>query len=196
MKSIDARIANINCEVETITNAFIHAQSELLQLTIEKKMKEQEILLADLQQQKAQIMHERGQRLTVDKILDFIAKLVQGDPNDKEYQHLLIDNLVLQVYIFDDDVVPIFNIGVDKSLERLREQETEQLIDYINEVQVQTAMLHQKRQNPNRIVFHCMCFMCGTILGLFLYFMKYNNSDLTLLQCKFGLGGLQQLLQL
>lgn len=48
LKSIDARIANINREVETMTNAFIHAQSELLQLTIEKKMKEQEILLADL----------------------------------------------------------------------------------------------------------------------------------------------------
>lgn len=145
LKSIDARIANINREVETMTNAFIHAQSELLQLTIEKKMREQEILLADLQQQKAQIMHERGQRLTVDKILDFITNLVQGDPNDKEYQRLLIDNLVSRIYIFDDDVVPIFNISVDKSLERLREQETEQLINYINGVRVQTAMLHHNR---------------------------------------------------
>lgn len=106
-------------------------------------MHEQEILLADLQKQKAQIMHERGQRLTVDKILDFITKLVQGNPDDKEYQRLLIDNLVLRVYIFDDDVVPIFNIGVDKSLDKLREQETEKLIDYINGVRVQTALVHQ-----------------------------------------------------
>lgn len=143
LKSIDAHIANINREVETMTNAFIHAQSELLQLTIEKKMREQEILLADLQKQKAQIMHERGQRLTVDKILDFITHLVQGNPDDQEYQRLLIDNLVLRVYIFDDDVVPMFNIGVDKSLERLREQETGRLIDHINGVRVQTAMLHQ-----------------------------------------------------
>ncbi len=156
LKSIDARIANINREVETMTNAFIHAQSELLQLTIEKKMHEQEILLADLQKQKAQIMHERGQRLTVDKILDFITNLVQGDPNDKEYQRLLIDNLILRVYIFDDDVVPIFNLGVDKSLERLREQETEQLIDYINGVRVQTAMLHHRRITRIKIVFYIM----------------------------------------
>lgn len=148
LKSIDARIVNINREVETMTNAFIHAQSELLQLTIEKKMREQEILLADLQKQKAQIMHERGQRLTVDKILDFITKLVQGNPDDKEYQRLLIDNLVLRVYIFDDDVVPIFNIGVDKSLDKLREQETEKLIDYINGVRVQTALVHQKQRKP------------------------------------------------
>ncbi|MCM1404380.1 MAG: hypothetical protein NC133_02665 [Prevotella sp.] len=99
-------------------------------------MKEQEILLADLQKRKTQIMHERGQRLTVDKILDFVTKLVQGDPNDKEYQYQIIDNLVLQVYTFDDEVVPIFNLGTDKSLGQLREQETNQLFDYINGVRV------------------------------------------------------------
>lgn len=126
-----------------MTNAFIHAQSELLQLTIEKKMHKQEILLADLQKKKAQIMHERGQRLTVGKIYDFIVKLVQGDPNDKEHQRLLIDNLVLRIYVFDDDIVPIFNIGIDKSLGKMRERETENLIAYINGVRVQTAIVHQ-----------------------------------------------------
>jgi hypothetical protein len=38
-------------------------------------------------------------RITKSQILEFVAELIKGDPNDKEYQRKIIDKLVYKVYI-------------------------------------------------------------------------------------------------
>jgi len=35
----------------------------------------------------------------------FIARLIKGDPYDKGYQKQLIDNLVAQVFVYEDDQI-------------------------------------------------------------------------------------------
>ncbi len=109
--------------VEELTNAFIEAKSPLLRAGIEKKMSDYEIMLADLQKSKAQILLERGHKVTAKDILLFIADLLKGNPADKDYQRKIIDNLVFAVYIYDDErikTVGYLNLGVDESIEKIR----------------------------------------------------------------------------
>ena len=101
MKSIDTRIAHAQNEVEQMTNAYIMAKNDLLRANIEKKMNELEVYLQDLNKQKAQIRLERGLRITKPQILEFVAELIKGDPNDKTFQRRIIDKLVYKVYISD-----------------------------------------------------------------------------------------------
>ena len=103
MKSIGARLQHAQKQVEDLTNSFIEAKNNLLRATIEKKMNDLEILLNDLYIQKSKLELERGLKITKEKILDFIANLIKGDPNDKAYQKQIIDNLVSQVFVYDDD---------------------------------------------------------------------------------------------
>lgn len=86
LRSIEARIRHAQDEAEQRTNAFIYARNDMLRANIEKKMTEQEILLKDLHASKAQIELERGQKQTKEKIIDFIAEMLKGDPTDKGYQ--------------------------------------------------------------------------------------------------------------
>lgn len=109
LKSIETRIASASAEVEQMTNAFILAQSDLLRATIEKKMKEMETYLNDLNAQKARIKLERGLKVTKAQILEFIAELVKGDTNDKDYQKKMIDKFVYKVYIDDNDFFVLVN---------------------------------------------------------------------------------------
>ncbi len=96
MRSIEAQIRHAQDEAEQLTNAFILARNDLLRANIERKMQEIEILIKDLTAHKAQIELERGQKITKEKIIDFVAMLIKGDPNDKEYQKKLIDHPRLQ----------------------------------------------------------------------------------------------------
>ncbi len=149
MRSIDTRIAQAKQEVENLTNAFIEAKSALLRSGIEKKMTEYETLLADLQAQKSQIELERGRRVTKQQILAFIAELLKGDPNDKEYQRQIIDNLVFMVYAYDDDrvkTINYLNFGVDKSIEKVRLDETNEVLERLKEVQTLSPIVHQTRR--------------------------------------------------
>lgn len=137
LKSITAQIANINKEVEKLTDAFVNAKSVLLQNSIEKKMSEYEILLNDLYAQQAQLELERGYKLTKKDLLDFIDLLLQGDKNDKDYQKKIIDNLVSQVFVSDDDTVVYFNIRGGKSIETISVEDTQSAIKGISGVQTQ-----------------------------------------------------------
>lgn len=119
LKSINTKIANINKEVAELADAFVKAKNELLQQTIEKKMNEYEILLNDLKFQQAQLELERGYKLTKKDLLCFIEELLKGDPNDKDYQKKLIDNLVSQVFVSDDNTIVYFNISGGKSVETI-----------------------------------------------------------------------------
>ena len=77
----------------------------MLRNKIETKMAEYEILLSDLETQKAQLELERGYRITKKDLLAFIEELLKGDVNDKEYQKQIINHLVSQVFVSDDDTV-------------------------------------------------------------------------------------------
>ena len=82
-------------------------------------MQEIEILIKDLTAHKAQIELERGQKITKEKIIDFVAMLIKGDPNDKEYQKKLIDHLVYKVFVYDDTVVTYLTFGNDKEIKEI-----------------------------------------------------------------------------
>lgn len=158
LKSLDTRIAQAQAQVEDLTNAFIEARNALLRSTIEKKMNEYEILINDLQGQKSQIELERGRRITAKDIQSFIAQLIKGDPNDKDYQRKIIDNLVFAVYIYDDDkidTVNYLNLGVDENIKRARLDETNELLERLKGVQTLTPKLHHEKSKA------CLpCFFC------------------------------------
>jgi DNA invertase Pin-like site-specific DNA recombinase len=145
LRSIDTRIAQAKQEVENLTNAFIEAKSPLLRAGIERKMQDFETLLADLQAQKSQIELERGRKVTKQQILSFVAELIKGDPADKDYQKKIIDNLVLQVFVYDDETIKVasfLNFGVDKSIEKVRLDETNEVIERLKFVQTQSPVVH------------------------------------------------------
>lgn len=119
MKSIEAQIRHAQDEAEQLTNAFILARNDLLRANIERKMQEVEILIKDLTAHKAQIELERGKKITKEKIIDFVAMLIKGDPNDKEYQKKLINNLIYKVFVYDDTVVTYLIFGNDKEIKEI-----------------------------------------------------------------------------
>lgn len=73
--------------MSALTDSFVKAKSVLLQNSIEKKMAEYEVLLNDLETQKAQLELERGYRITREDLLAFIEEILKGDVNDKNYQN-------------------------------------------------------------------------------------------------------------
>ena len=142
LRSIETRIAKAEQEIENLTNAFIMAQNNLLRANIEKKMQEYEILLNDLQAEKSQIVLERGRRITKKDILSFIAELIKGNPDDKQYQRKVIDFLVFQVFVYDDQIVTFLNFGVDKSISKIRLAETNAVLNGLQGVQTQSPIAH------------------------------------------------------
>lgn len=89
-------------------------------------------MLADLQTSKAQILLERGRKITAKDILLFVADLLKGNPADKDYQRKIIDNLVFAVYIYDDEdikTVGYLDFGFDKNIEKIRLDETNEVLE-------------------------------------------------------------------
>ena len=145
LRSIAARIANIQSEAEKLADAFIDAKSQLLKNKIETKMAEYEILLSDLETQKTQLELERGYRITKKDLLAFIEELLKGDVNDKEYQKQIINHLVSQVFVSDDDTVVFFNLRGGKDIEKLTIDDTKEAVNSAKGVRTQTSLLHQKK---------------------------------------------------
>lgn len=170
IKSIETRIRQAQTQVDDLTNAFIEAKSPLLRANIERKMTDYEKLLADLQATKSRILLERGHSFTVKDILEFIAELLKGNPANKEYQKQIIDNLVFMVYIYDDETVKTvgyLDFGVDKNIEKIRLDETNELIERIKKCSntVAHSQPHQGYTNTPRkkshlrfLFFRCFCF--------------------------------------
>ena len=162
LKSIETRIAQAQAQVEDLTNAFIEAKSPLLRAGIEKKMQDYETLLSDLQTHKAQILLERGRKFTVKDILAFVAELLKGDPNDKDYQKQIIDNLVFMVYIYDGEgvkTVGYLDLGVDGNIEKIRLDETNEVLERLKGakgVQTLTPSLHQQKEQVKTCSFCCV----------------------------------------
>lgn len=142
LRSIEARIRHAQDEAEQLTNAFILARNELLRANIEKKMTEQEILIKDLCASKAQIELERGKKITKEKIIDFIAEMLKGDPSDKGYQKKLIDNLVYKVFVYDDHIITYLTLGNYKEIKEISLADTDKALSAIK-VQPLSSMVHQ-----------------------------------------------------
>jgi DNA invertase Pin-like site-specific DNA recombinase/uncharacterized small protein (DUF1192 family) len=110
VKSIDAKIAHLQAEIEKLTSSFIDAKSKLLRDSIEKRMSENEILLDDLTAQKRQIQFEKSLKVTKADLLNYIDELIKGDPNDKAYQKRIIDNLIYKVVVYDNKLRIFVNL--------------------------------------------------------------------------------------
>lgn len=143
LKSITTKIANVNKEVEKLADAFVKSNNNLLQKTIETKMNELEKYLDDLYFQQAQLELERGYRITKKDLLDFIAELIKGDKNDKDYQQKIIDNLVSQVFVSDDKTIVYFNIKGGKKVETVSLEDTTTAISSTSGVQTQSPLPRQ-----------------------------------------------------
>ena len=103
-------------------------------------MSEYEVLLNDLETQKAQLKLERGYKLTKKDLLVFIEELLKGDVNDKDYQKQIIDHLVSQVFVSDDNTVVYFNIRGGKDIEKLTMDDTKEVV---KKVQTQSPLAPQ-----------------------------------------------------
>ena len=157
LRSIEARIRHAQDEAEQLTNAFILARNDMLRANIERKMQEIEILIKDLSASKAQIELERGKKFTKEKIVDFIAEMMQGNPADKEYQKQIIDNLVYKVFVADDYINPLLTIGNGKEIENVRLSEVKEVLDKLYGASVQTQLplaRHSKTLNEIHLGFY------------------------------------------
>ena len=171
LKSIETRIAQAQAQVEELTNAFIEAKSPLLRAGIEKKMSDYEIMLADLQKSKAQILLERGRKVTAKDILLFIADLLKGNPADKDYQRKIIDNLVFAVYIYDDErikTVGYLNLGVDESIEKIRLDETNEVVERLKACSNSNTLTPPPQPYPNLLI-RFFSYLCHINLANFKY---------------------------
>ncbi|MBE5737382.1 MAG: recombinase family protein [Clostridiales bacterium] len=156
LKSVQTKIFNVEKEVEELADSFVKAKSKLLQDTIEKKMTEYEILLNDLKYQEALLELERGYKITKKDIMEFVAELLKGDRNDKDYQQKIIDNLVSQVYVRDDNTVVYLNIKGGKTIDLLDFDDTNEVLENTKSVRMQSPLA---RQNKNT-----ECFLLGVFI--------------------------------
>ena len=145
LKSIRKRIADIQDEADAAANAFIEAKSPLLKQRIEKRMQECEVLLADLEKLKAQLILERGQKLTEKDIVAFINMILQGDVNDLEFRRRLIDNLVYKVYVSDENTYIYFNIKGGKEIEEITFEDTIAALETVKGVQTRSDPSRRER---------------------------------------------------
>ena len=189
MRSIEAQIRHAQDEAEQLTNAFILARNDLLRANIERKMQEIEILIKDLTAHKAQIELERGQKITKEKIIDFVAMLIKGDPNDKEYQKKLIDNLVYKVFVYDDTVVTYLIFGNDKEIKEISLADNDKAITGLTQrVQHLSLLVHHNRgirtpRERNRICGFFFAFLLSCplieqrIIDTNLFFAKIKKPQ-------------------
>lgn len=123
IKTIEGRIAKVQRDIDEMTTAFIEAKNALLRANIEKRMNDYQKLIEDLQKEKRQLERERGKQFTEKHILAFIADLLKGDPNDKDYQRKIIDNLVIKVFVGDGFLSAHLRIGNATEVEDIRLEE-------------------------------------------------------------------------
>jgi len=157
LRSIEVKITNAQKEVEGLVSAYIDAQNSLLRLGIEKKMNDLEILLDDLHTQKAKIELARGIKISKQNILDFVAELLKGDINDKEYQRKLIDNFIAWVYVYDNEIVAYLNLDASKDAKRISLIDTNTAKSVIASTLGVQTLTPTPRQN---VAHQTMCLFC------------------------------------
>ena len=116
-------------------------------------MAEYEVLLNDLETQKAQLEIERGYKITKQDLLTFIEEILKGDVNDKDYQKQIIDHLVSQVFVSDDNTVIYFNLRGGKDIETLTVDDTKTAVNNAKRVRTQLPLARQSKPKSNTRVF-------------------------------------------
>jgi DNA invertase Pin-like site-specific DNA recombinase len=166
LRSVEVKIVKARKEVEELADAFVKAKSVLLQNSIEKKMTDYEALLNDLTAQQAQLEIERGWKVNRKDLLAFIAELLEGDPDDKEYQRKIIDNLVYRVYFYDGYKVVYLNLSGGKGIEgdRITLKDTNTAVEGVIGVQTQFPLARQEglmrtERYGNKSFFICRSFV-------------------------------------
>ncbi len=143
LKAIDGQIAKIHRDIEDMTTAFIEAKSALLRASIEKRMTDYEQLIEALESQKAQLERERGLQFTEKDLQAFIADLLKGESDDKEFQQKIIDNLVSKVFVGDGYISVHFKIGNATEVEDIRYEEIKTAFEHIFGVQTLSPLARQ-----------------------------------------------------
>ena len=138
-------------------------------------MAEYEVLLNDLETQKAQLEIERGYKITKQDLLTFKEEILKGDVTDKDYQKQIIDHLVSQVFVSDDNTVIYFNLRGGKDIETLTVDDTKNAVNNAKRVRTQLPLARHK--NPTNFVGFFVAseegFLCNKIRGpqkILLYF--------------------------
>ena len=154
LKSINAKIAAIQADVERLTDSYVTVQSTLLRNSIEKKMADYEVLLNDLYTQKVKLEMERGYKLTKEDILDFVKGILKTDNTDKDFQKRIIDVLVKKVIVYDGHVAVFFNINGESNIltEDISVEDFRNALDDMSDgVQTPTPTLRQWRNSLNTL---------------------------------------------
>lgn len=129
IKAIETNIANAKKQIDEALNSMIAAESVATKKLLDRKINDLSILIEDLETQKAGLELERGLPITRQSILDFISEFTDGDPTDKEFQKTIIDNLVVNVYAYDDESIIYFSVGNRKGTPLITKSETDQIIE-------------------------------------------------------------------
>ena len=116
-------------------------------------MKEYEKYLSDLYFQEAQLELERGYKITKKNLLDFIAELIKGDVNDKDYQRKIIDNLVSQVFVSDDDTIVYLSIKGGKNIETITFKDFTESKNSLKSVPTQLPLARQIKKQVDETCF-------------------------------------------
>ena len=148
IKTIEGRIAKVQRDIDEMTTAFIEAKNTLLRANIEKRMNDYQKLIEDLQKEKRQLERERGKQFTEKHILAFIADLLKGDPNDKDYQRKIIDNLVIKVFVGDGFLSAHLRIGNATEVEDIRLEEVKKALEHIFSVQTLSPLAQRRGFEP------------------------------------------------
>ena len=116
--------------------------------------------------QEAQLELDRGYKITTKDITEFVAEILKGDKNDKEYQRKIIDNLVSQVYINDTDTLVYLNIKGGKTIDLLVIEDTKEAIEQGNSFRMQTPLSRQERlySNGYNLFYFCYKGVAGFVI--------------------------------
>lgn len=154
-------------EIDNAVNLMISGVSSDVVKTLDKKIVELTALLNDLSNEYNKLEFEQGLRITKKDIIEFVAEYIQGNPNDKDFQKRIIDNLVNVVYVYDDKVVLFFNIKCGRETEFVSKNEIDSALPDLG-VKVQTLprTLRQVRQclNTNNILYIFVKGVAGIVI--------------------------------
>ena len=103
-------------------------------------------MLSDFEKLNAQLILERGQKLSESDIISFVKTILQGDINDFEFKRRLIDNLVYKVYASDDNTYIYFNIKGGNNIEEITLEDTKIALKNSKKVQTQSDIARHKHK--------------------------------------------------
>ena len=129
IKAVETRIVGVKKQIDDTLNSMIAAESVATKKLLDKKIEELSKLVEDLEMQKIALELERGLPITKRAIMEFISEFLDGNPTDKAFQKVIIDNLVVTVYAYDDHNVIYFSVGNRKDSPFITKRETDEIIE-------------------------------------------------------------------